>query len=600
MAKVFTEHLHDWSEPDWSILDDRRGVLPGFPTDIFAVPIREWLERAARGAGVFPDHVAVPLIGVAASLIGTARRVRASRSWSEPITLWTAIVAASGDRKTPGLNVTRRTLDQIETDQVTAISAARLLHETRAQRAKEVAKKWKEDRQQALEDKPPRDPPSMPMEALDPGNFIEPRLYASDPTIERLAALLQVRPRGMMLLRDELAGLFANMNRYSGGSDRPFWLEAWVGGRHVVERVSGTIVVSHLMVGIVGCFQPDKLARAFAGDEDGMYGRFLFGWPLTPAYQRLTNEVAEIEPELQSALKALIRLPAENVDNVFASQVIPLSEEAVELFELYRQYVDKAKRALDGIERQWLVKSESQILRLAGALTYLTWAFSLGAPSDSRGLTIITAALEPTSVGEEAMGAAIRLVREYFWPHARASLRQIGLSDRHRNARRLLRWIAASGKAEVSREEMRRDALGRSLDAEQTQDLIGMLERAGWLRKKEALTGPQGGRPVYRWEVNPNLLNGTAQTPQTPQTQPEVYVPQSEVGVSSVPRVSAAPSKQSSNGDDGDGRDGVSPASQAADDGLDIPDFLDRRPREVPPDRRPALGPEGDSLDDLE
>jgi hypothetical protein len=158
--------LHSWDFPDWSILDDRRGDLPGFPVDIFAPQIREWLERTAHGAGVFPDHVAVPLLGVVASLIGTARRVRASRSWSEPIALWTAIVAASGDRKTPGLNVTRRALDMIETDQVAAIAAARLVHETRAQSAKEVAKKWKEDRQQALEDKPPRDPPPMPMEAL--------------------------------------------------------------------------------------------------------------------------------------------------------------------------------------------------------------------------------------------------------------------------------------------------------------------------------------------------------------------------------------------------------------------------------------------------
>jgi Protein of unknown function (DUF3987) len=271
-----------WDDPDLSILDDRRGDLPDFPTDIFAPPIRRWLERAAHGAGVSPDHVAVPMLGVAGSLIGTARRVRASRSWSEPVTLWTALVAASGDRKTPGLNVTRRALDLIETEQVAAIAAARLIHETRVQRAKEAAKKWKQDRQQAMEDTPPRDPPPMPMEALDPGNFIEPRLYATDSTIEKLAALLQVRPRGMMLLRDELAGLFANMGRYSGGSDRPFWLEAWVGGRHVVERVSGTIVVKYLLVGIVGSFQPDKLARAFQGDEDGMYGRFLFGWPSTP------------------------------------------------------------------------------------------------------------------------------------------------------------------------------------------------------------------------------------------------------------------------------------------------------------------------------
>jgi hypothetical protein len=127
---------HSWDDPDMSILDDRRGNLPNFPTDIFTSPIREWLERAAHGAGVFPDHVAVPMLGIVASLIGTARRVRASRSWSEPITLWTALVAASGDRKTPGLNVTRRALDLIEIDQVAAIAAARLVHETRVQRAK--------------------------------------------------------------------------------------------------------------------------------------------------------------------------------------------------------------------------------------------------------------------------------------------------------------------------------------------------------------------------------------------------------------------------------------------------------------------------------
>jgi hypothetical protein len=88
-----TSSPHNWDDPDMSILDDRRGDLPNFPTDIFAPTIREWLERAAHGAGVFPDHVAVPMLGVVASLIGTARRVRASRSWSEPITLWTALVA---------------------------------------------------------------------------------------------------------------------------------------------------------------------------------------------------------------------------------------------------------------------------------------------------------------------------------------------------------------------------------------------------------------------------------------------------------------------------------------------------------------------------
>ena len=215
-SAMLSPAIHDWNDPDWSVLDDRRGDLPDFPTDVLTLPWQNWLWRASRGAGVRPEHVAVPLIGVASSLIGTARRVRASRSWSEPMTLWTCVVAASGDRKTPGLNVTLRALDRIEQHTSDAINVARLAHETRRQNAKEAAKEWKVQRKAALDAEPRREPPAMPIEAIDPGNFIYPRLYASDPTIESLAPLLVARPRGMMLIRDELSGFFANMGRYGG------------------------------------------------------------------------------------------------------------------------------------------------------------------------------------------------------------------------------------------------------------------------------------------------------------------------------------------------------------------------------------------------
>jgi hypothetical protein len=47
-------------------------------------------------------------------------------------------------------------------------------------------------------------------------------------------------------------------------------------------------------------------------------------------------------------------------------------------------------------------------------------------------------AAEPSEVGTEVMAAAVRLWREYFWPHAMACLRQVRLSDRHKYARRVL------------------------------------------------------------------------------------------------------------------------------------------------------------------
>ena len=80
-----------WDEPDWALFDDRRGDLPDFPVEALPTSLHGWLLRAARGAGVTPGHVAVPLLGITSSLIGTARRVRACRSWSEPLTMWVAL-----------------------------------------------------------------------------------------------------------------------------------------------------------------------------------------------------------------------------------------------------------------------------------------------------------------------------------------------------------------------------------------------------------------------------------------------------------------------------------------------------------------------------
>jgi Protein of unknown function (DUF3987) len=501
LPQGFEGFAHSWSDPDWSILDDRRGELPEFPIDCLTPPWRVWLEGAAHGAGVTPGHIAMPLLGVASSLIGMARCVRVTRSWSEPMSLWTCLVAPSGDRKTPALKVTLRALDLIERNDSAAINTARLAHETRIQKSREAARKWKDERKAALEAHPAREPPPMPIDAIDPGDFSFPRLYATDPSIASLASLLLVRPRGMILVRDELSGLFSNMDRYGKGSDRPFFLESWNGGRHVVERMSKSIVVDYLLIGIVGGFQPDKLTRAFAGDEDGMYGRFLYGWPSPPDYRPLTNDVSDVDSEFLSALNALIRLPTEDAEGHFAPQDIWLSQGSKDRFEEFRRFADETKRGLDGRELQWFAKGETQVLRLAGTLAYMGWAMSLGT-SSSDGIAGIARALEPKMIEEEFLIAAVRLWRDYFWPHARAALRQIGRSERHADARRTLRWIIAHKKSEVSREEIRREALGQSLDAEQTQQVLDRLVKAGWLRPTSIDTR---GRRRHRWQVNPKL-----------------------------------------------------------------------------------------------
>jgi hypothetical protein len=478
-----------WEEPDVSLLDDRRGELPPFPVEVMPT-WADWLRSAAEGAGVTPGHVAVPLLSIASSIIGTARRIRASRAWSEPLALWTGVVGVSGTGKTPGIDVTMRALSLVEDSRRDKITEMRRRHEARLEASKAARKKWKQEVEDAIA--AGTRVPDMPREAIDPGPFVAPRLVVTDATTERLAVLLEARPRGLSLVADELAGLFLNMARYSNGSDREFWLQAWNGRAHVVERQGRPPVeLKYLLVGVTGGFQPDKLVKSFGTDEDGMYARLLLGWPEEASYKPLSNDVDEVEPEFQNALGRLVDLPAEDEDGTLVPRAIWLSRDAISHFEHFRRLLHGQKHAHEGREREWMAKGPGQVLRLSGTLAYLDWAMTGGS--------------EPTEVGTGFVAAAVRLWRDYFWPHSRAALRLIGLSDRHVNARRALHWIRAHERREVAREDIRRDALTQRLDAEQTQALIDSLMRAGWLNEM-ALHRGGPGRRSRRWAVNPRLF----------------------------------------------------------------------------------------------
>jgi len=79
------------------------------------------------------------------------------------------------------------------------------------------------------------------------------------------------------------------------------------------------------------------------------------------------------------------------------------------------------------------------VLRLAGVLCFLEWAWS-GGP-------------EPQTIDARHVESAVLLWREYFWPHGRAGLRLVGISDKHIHARAVLRWLNANRNELVSRDE---------------------------------------------------------------------------------------------------------------------------------------------------
>ena len=82
-----------------SLLEDRRGDLPDFPLTDLSKDLQGWVKDAANGKACTVDHVAVPLLGVASSLIGVSRRAQASPSWVQPMTCLDRHRRSVGDRQ---------------------------------------------------------------------------------------------------------------------------------------------------------------------------------------------------------------------------------------------------------------------------------------------------------------------------------------------------------------------------------------------------------------------------------------------------------------------------------------------------------------------
>jgi len=80
-----------------------------------------------------------------------------------------------------------------------------------------------------------------------------------------------------------------------------------------------------------------------------------------------------------------------------------------------------------------------------------------------------------------------------------------GPSDQQRQARRVVRWLKANRRTEITREDVWRHALARAVDAAGADSVMARLWSGGVLRPAVVEIPPQGGRRPQLWQVNPAL-----------------------------------------------------------------------------------------------
>jgi putative DNA primase/helicase len=279
--------------PDpWPQLEALPDALqPVMPWDSKALPdaLRPYVEDTAARLGCPIEFCAVAAITAAGALIGRAVAIapKTSDGWHEFPNLWAAAVGEPSSMKSPAINEMLAPLHALERGEREAWEP-RLIEYQREFDRWEIEKKaaaqamnraavaaFKTGEQADLGDLPP-----------EPEKPICPRIIVSDTTTEALIRVASGNPRGLLMVRDELAGWLSTFNKAGREADRAFYLETSSGKNPVTvdRKGDGSLFCDPLALAMVGSIQPGPLRSlvkdANGAGNDGLLQRFgLLVWP---------------------------------------------------------------------------------------------------------------------------------------------------------------------------------------------------------------------------------------------------------------------------------------------------------------------------------
>ena len=270
----------DWPEP----APIKTALLPvePLPLAIIPAPFRPWINDVADRMQCPPDFVAAAMLVMTSSIIGAGCAIRPKQQddWQVTPNLWGGVVGRPSMMKTPAIGEAMKPMDKLSSDaklvfdevQKGYLADCEGFKANREAIVDKMRKAAKDSRAKA--EKTPKEegalsPPTMDalkqnLTALEaPTPPVWRRYKTNDATIEKMGELQALNPRGLMLFRDELVGLFATWDKADHEADRAFYLESWNGDKpYTCDRIGrGTTHVDNLCVALFGGIQPMKLTR---------------------------------------------------------------------------------------------------------------------------------------------------------------------------------------------------------------------------------------------------------------------------------------------------------------------------------------------------
>jgi 5S rRNA maturation endonuclease (ribonuclease M5) len=277
-------------------ISNRRLTLEKYLHPNLAEPIK----KVSAWMGVDPEAVLTHLLPIAAGLINPNSRivVKKSTNFVEPCLLYSAVVAETGSRKTPTLNIPKAPLVKLQAEEDERYNAELKAYKKELDAYNHRPKENKDDE--------PPVPPHPPRE-----------FYVDNVTVESLDEIKGFQPnKAFTMIKDELSGLFASHGAYKGGrgSDKESFLSGWGGGGVKKNRRSkdSRVSLARDSLSITGGIQPDKLRTLFGDFTDGQgeWARFLwYQMPMRPYKIPRHDAAYSLGDLLESIYRKLDSLP---------------------------------------------------------------------------------------------------------------------------------------------------------------------------------------------------------------------------------------------------------------------------------------------------
>jgi hypothetical protein len=442
-----------------------------FPVATLPEPIRSFVVEGAAALGCDPSFLALPALAAVASAIGNTRTIRLKRGWDEPAVVWSVIVGDSGTLKSPAW----------------LKSVAHLFH-VQKQRLDTYREQYR-DYQAVIEGlKGKKKDPAALDPAPEPPVFQ--RVVCSDVTVEKLAAILEDNPRGLLVARDELSGWLGGFSRYKAkgaGSDLPHWLEMHRAGAVIVDRKTGDkqhYFVPRAAVSVCGGIQPGTLARSMTPEflDAGLAARVLMAMPPKTA-KRWTE--AEVSPVTEAAYHGLLdRLLALDLDAAEDGRPVPFvltlkapaKESWVQFFDAWASEQDNSEGELAAA----FSKLEGYSARFALLHHVVT---HVGQGINDR---------QP--VGLQSVEAGVALAR-WFGNETRRIYATFSESREERDTRRLVEFIRARGER-ITVKALQRSNSRKFPTASLAELALEALVNAGLATWRDRPPPVRGGRPT--------------------------------------------------------------------------------------------------------